>query len=384
MNEVFIFPSPFDLFEKENSKDINKIYNKLQELVRELIVEAIEIEYYIKNRTFKFTDDNIIKNYMQIVKYKLKEIKKLQRTIDEAPTIPELTEEKKQNIKRIQEEINRLEGEIDTMNDTITDLNRNKLDLKQENTDVNIKLNNVNSKVDALKKRKKIMLDDEFYKNYIHEKELVNKKDIHRIDLNNNITYDNIIYNMKEDKKQKKLSNNKNLLKFKTDKIGRLSDDVKYNFQKTDNYRNAAKTINELNELESRLTENNKPANNNLEPFSNIDEYKIQYLSPDYKKIMLSDASCNELDPGFNESLNCNDSNYNKNDENIKHCMQRAWCEYRGLSATLDDNQTQSSEDKERYQDANEYYNLAVVDSINLTIGIFGVVFLILKNRNII
>ena len=219
------------------------------------------------------------------------------------------------------------------------------------------------------------------------------------MDLNNNDTYNKIAYNIMDYDIQDSTSRKKQKLQNKTNKLARQSDDVKYNFERTDKLKRADKAVKALENLQKNLNKNNQPVSNNLEPFSNNDEYliqfsnideeyDIQYLEPDYKEIMLSDASCNELkeddlkeDTAFDEEIRCNETNYNKD---VKNCMQRAWCEYQGLSNTLQDNQTNSSQDSERYQDANQYYNLAVVDSINLSIGIFGVVFLILKNRNII
>ncbi len=376
----------------ENPDNIEELYKTYNTLLRELMKETIKItniiQYlnpYDKTKPINENLDPDIDNYRVSVNRKLNEISFLQDQLQSAPTIPELETGKINEINKINGQIRKLLDEIKVLNENIGDIRQ---DISKENKNIDsklqVELNNIQNKIAVSKNRNQGLLDDEYYKKYIHDKSLVKKKDINRMDLNNNKTYDTIIYNMKEDKKQKELSNNKKRLQFKTDKIERQTGDVKYNLNKTDRLKTADASLKALDELEKQFTENSIPANNKIENFSNIDEYKIQYLSPDYKKIMLSDASCNELDPGFNESLNCNDSNYNKNDENIKNCMQRAWCEYRGLSATLDDNQTQSSEDKERYQDANEYYNLAVVDSINLTIGIFGVVFLILKNRNII
>lgn len=376
----------------ENPDNIEELYKTYNTLLRELMKETIKItniiQYlnpYDKTKPINENLDPDINNYRVSVNRKLNEISFLQDQLQSAPTIPELETGKINEINKINGQIRKLLDEIKVLNENIGDIRQ---DISKENKNIDsklqVELNNIQNKIAVSKNRNQGLLDDEYYKKYIHDKSLVKKKDINRMDLNNNKTYDTIIYNMKEDKKQKELSNNKKRLQFKTDKIERQTGDVKYNLNKTDRLKTADASLKALDELEKQFTENSIPANNKIENFSNIDEYKIQYLSPDYKKIMLSDASCNELDPGFNESLNCNDSNYNKNDENIKNCMQRAWCEYRGLNTTLDDNQTQSSEDKERYQDANEYYNLAVVDSINLTIGIFGVVFLILKNRNII
>jgi hypothetical protein len=374
----------------ENPDKIKELYKTYNTLLRDLMKETIKITNILQyvnpyDKTRNENLDPVIDNYRINVNRKLNEISFLQDQLQSAPTIPELETGKINEINEINGQTRKLLDEIKILNENIGDIRQ---DISKENKNIDsnlqVELNNIQNKIAVSKNRNQGLLDDEYYKKYIHDKSLVKQKDINRMDLNNNKTYDTIIYNMKEDKKQKELSNNKKRLQFKTDKIERQTGDVKYNLNKTDRLKTADASLKALDELEKQFTENSIPANNKIENFSNIDEYKIQYLSPDYKKIMLSDASCNELDPGFNESLNCNDSNYNKNDENIKNCMQRAWCEYRGLNTTLHDNQTQSSEDKERYQDANEYYNLAVVDSINLTIGIFGVVFLILKNRNII
>ena len=379
-----IFPYTQTEIYKKPHTEIKELYNTAKTLLRDLMKETIKTNNIIKNKSLKFNTNPQINNYRVSVQNKLKEISILQDELDIVPTLGKLQTDKETKINEINNKTRQLLDEIIEINGDIEEIHSN-ISEEKKNIDSNlqVELNNIQNKITVTKNRNKGLLDDEFYKNYMHEKELVKKKDIHRMDLNNNKTYDTIIYNMKEDKKQKELSNNKKRLQFKTDKIERQTGDVKYNLNKTDRLKKADASLKALDELEKQLAETNKPVSD-VEPFSNIDKYQIQYLSPDYKKIMLSDASCNELDLGFNESLNCNDSNYNKNDKNIKHCMQRAWCEYQGLSTTLHDNQTQSSEDKERYRDANEYYNLAVVDSINLTIGIFGVVFLILKNRNII
>lgn len=380
-----IFPyTQTEIYEKPHTEIEDYIQVRIDS-IRDLMKETIKTNNIIKNKSLKFNTNPEINNYRRNVQNKLREISILQDELDTVPTLGKLQRDKEAKINEINDKTRQLLDEIIEINGDIEEIHSN-ISKENKNIDSNLQLelNNIQNKIAVSKNRNQGVLDDEYYKKYIHDKSLVNKKDIHRMDLNNNKTYDTIIYNMKEDKKQKELSNNKKRLQFKTDKIERQTGDVKYNLNKTDRLKTADASLKALDELEKQFTENSIPANNKIENFSNIDEYQIQYLSPDYKKIMLSDASCNELDPGFNESLNCNDSNYNKNDENIKHCMQRAWCEYRGLNTTLHDNQTQSSEDKERYQDANEYYNLAVVDSINLTIGIFGVVFLILKNRNII
>lgn len=379
-----IFPySQTEIYEKPHT-EINELYKTYNTLLRDLMKETIKTNNIIKNKSLKFNTNPEINNYRRSVQNKLKEISILQDELDTVPTLGKLQTDKETKINEINDKTRQLLDEIKVLNENIEKNKRNILDEKTNiDSDLQVELNNIQNKISVTKNRNQSFLDDEFYKKYMHEKELVKKKDIYRMDLNNNKTYDTIIYNMKEDKKQKELSNNKKRLQIKTDKIERQTGDVKYNLNKTDRLKKADASLKALDELEKQFAEANKPVSD-VEPFSNIDEYQIQYLSPDYKQIMLSDASCNELDAGFNESINCNDTNYNKNDENIKHCMQRAWCEYQGLSTTLHDNQTQSSEDKERYQDANEYYNLAVVDSINLTIGIFGVVFLILKNRNII
>lgn len=369
----------------EESNRINDIYNIANNSLRDLMKETIKTNNIIKNKSMKTTTDPNIKEYLRDVRNKSIDIDILQDTLNSEPSINELENSKIGAIKKVTNKTKKLEDEIDEVKNNIDNIQKNISEEKKNiDSSLKVKLDNLNNEITVTKNKKQNILDDEFYKDYIHQKKLLRQKDINRMDLNNNKTYDTIIYNMKEDDKKKDLSNNKKRLQIRTDKINRLADDVNYNLNKTQKLKKYDKALSSLDNLEKLVTENNKPANNNLEPFSNIDEYKIQYLSPDYKKIMLSDASCNELDTGFNESINCNDSNYNKNDENIKNCMQRAWCEYQGLSKTLHDNQTQSSEDKERYQDANQYYNLAVVDSINLTIGILGVVFLILKNRNII
>jgi len=378
-----IFPYTQTQIYEEPDK-IKILYTEANDLLRDLIKETIKTNNIIKNKSFKLTPDNEIRNYHQSVQNKLIEIGILQDELNAVPTLGKLQIDKEQRIIEINNKTKQLQNEIKLITKNIQEIKQNILDEKKNiDSDLQVQLNNIQNTIAVTKNRQKGLLDDEFYKQYIHEKDLVKKRDIYRMDLNNNKTYDTIIYNMKEDKKQTELTNNKKRLQFKTDKIERQTDDVKYNLNKTDRLKNADKTLNAIDELEKQFTKANKPVSD-VEPFSNIVEYQIQYSSPDYKKIMLSDASCNELDAGFNESLNCNDTNYNKDDENIQNCMQRAWCEYQGLSTTLHDNQTQSSEDKERYQDANQYYNLAVVDSINLTIGIFGVVFLILKNRNII
>jgi len=379
-----IFPySQTEIYEKPHT-EINELYNIANDLLRDLMKETINTNNLIKNKSLKFNRSPEINNYRRSVQNKLKEISILQDELERVPTLGKLQTDKEAKINEINDKTRQLLDEIKVLNENIEEIHSNISNEKTNiDSDLQVELNNIQNKISVTKNRNQSLLNDEFYKKYMHEKELVKKKDIYRMDLNNNKTYDTIIYNMKEDKKQKELSNNKKRLQIKTDKIERQTGDVKYNLNKTDRLKKTDASLKALDELEKQFAEANKSVSD-VEPFSNIDEYQIQYLSPDYKQIMLSDASCNELDAGFNESINCNDSNYNKSDENIKHCMQRAWCEYQGLSTTLHDNQTQSSEDKERYQDANEYYNLAVVDSINLTIGIFGVVFLILKNRNII
>tara|TARA_B110000967_G_C18901813_1_gene576221 strand:+ start:2957 stop:4087 length:1131 start_codon:yes stop_codon:yes gene_type:complete len=374
----FILPYKTEIYETEG---MIEVYEYTKALLDELLRKTVILDTFLTN----LNTNNNIKNYKIKVKNKLIRMKVLQDQINNTPTINDLKQmnineatEFEQNTAKMRAEIETIDKEVEQIRDTIL-IEQSKIDenLKAEVTNINAEINTANNIQNRLNQ-------EQNYKKYIHNKRVVEKKDIYRMDLANDDTYNKISYNIMNNNIQDSTSQQKQNLQNKINKIARQTDDIKDGFKRTDKLKRADKVSKALDDLQQNLNKNNQPASNNIESFSNIDEYDIQYLSPDYKEIMLNEASCKELDTTFNEKMECNDSNYNKDDDNIKNCMQRAWCEYQGLSNTLQNNQSTSSQDKERYQDANQYYNLAVVDSINLSIGIFGVVFLILKNRNII
>ena len=377
-----------NIYESDNTNIKSSLYNTVEKSTHDLITEVVKLDTVLKSiHPSKepniwgedLPDKNII-NYQKNFNHRLSYLELIDDEIATAPKIDELIQEETSKINNVKKENKDINENITKLKEEIEQIENDTSDKQSNVANLLLKSNINNAKINTAKKNKKDLQQEQFYKQHIHEKHLVKKEDIHRMDLNNDDTYNKIAYNIMDYDIQDSTSQKKQNLQNKINKIARQSDDVKYNFERTDKLKRADKAVKALENLQKNLNKNNQPASN-LEPFSNIVEYKIQYSSPDYKQIMLSDASCNELDAGFNESLNCNDSNYN---DNITNCMQRAWCEYQELSNTLHDNQTNLSQDKERYQDANQYYNLAVVDSINLSIGIFGVVFLILKNRNII
>ena len=374
----FILPYKTEIYETEG---MIEVYEYTKALLDELLRKTVILDTFLTN----LNTNNNIKNYKIKVKNKLIRMKVLQDQINNTPTINDLKQmnineatDFEQNTAKMRAEIETIDKEVEQIRDTIL-IEQSKIDenLKAEVTNINAEINTANNIQNRLNQ-------EQNYKKYIHNKRVVEKKDIYRMDLANDDTYNKISYNIMNNNIQDSTSQQKQNLQNKINKIARQTDDIKDGFKRTDKLKRADKVSKALDDLQQNLNKNNQPASNNIESFSNIDEYDIQYLSPDYKEIMLNEASCKELDTTFNEKMECNDSNYNKDDDNIKNCMQRAWCEYQGLSNTLQNNQSTSSQDKERYQDANQYYNLAVVDSINLSIGIFGVVFLILKNRNII
>ena len=205
-----IFPySQTEIYEKPHT-EINELYNIANDLLRDLMKETINTNNLIKNKSLKFNRSPEINNYRRSVQNKLKEISILQDELERVPTLGKLQTDKEAKINEINDKTRQLLDEIKVLNENIEEIHSNISNEKTNiDSDLQVELNNIQNKISVTKNRNQSLLNDEFYKKYMHEKELVKKKDIYRMDLNNNKTYDTIIYNMKEDKKQKELSNNK-------------------------------------------------------------------------------------------------------------------------------------------------------------------------------
>jgi hypothetical protein len=96
---------------------------------------------------------------------------------------------------------------------------------------------------------------------------------------------------------------------------------------------------------------------------------------------MISDASCSELNPRADHwNIDCNSTNFIDNSGN---CINRQLCVNKEKTKDLLDTQSGHLENEKRYTDERLKYDKAVMNAINLGIGIVFVIFIIFRNRNV-
>ena len=96
---------------------------------------------------------------------------------------------------------------------------------------------------------------------------------------------------------------------------------------------------------------------------------------------MPTDDQCNSMD--INNSIwdtSCNDINFVDNSGN---CINRQLCVNKEKTKDLLDTQSGHLENEKRYTDERLKYDKAVMNAINLGIGIVFVIFIIFRNRNV-
>jgi hypothetical protein len=94
---------------------------------------------------------------------------------------------------------------------------------------------------------------------------------------------------------------------------------------------------------------------------------------------VLPDASCAKLLANNDWNLKCNNQSFQDNSTN---CVNYALCNNKSLAKTLQSNQGTSNGASEKYLDSTFLFNSTILNTVNLSIGIVALIYLIYKNRS--
>jgi len=92
---------------------------------------------------------------------------------------------------------------------------------------------------------------------------------------------------------------------------------------------------------------------------------------------------CNKLKPYEIWDTSCNKNNYNYNGINKINCNLKELCKNKEKATELQSIQNTHSGSDQNYLDTKYSYNTAFLRTFNLGVGIFIIIGLIYKNRNI-
>jgi len=102
-----------------------------------------------------------------------------------------------------------------------------------------------------------------------------------------------------------------------------------------------------------------------------------------YETPTINNSVCEPLKPYANWDTNCNISNYNNSPNNKINCNLKELCKNKEKAENLQKMQNVHNGSDQNYLDITNTYNTALVRNINLGIGIFIIIGLIYRNRNI-
>jgi hypothetical protein len=340
----------------------------------------------LKKTVEKDVELNTIHNHQKVITYKTN-FNNLVRTL----------REKKQNLEYVQNlstennsqlgiirdfnnDLNDIISDINKLNDSIANVENQIMTNKEQDKPKQLKevIKTINSNIYTVRGKQQYLQQKINWSDYNNEYKLNELKIANKMSLRNDDSYKAVSYNIIKNSRE---NENMSLLQELNDALLKLIDQTEEVYQKiitTDNLESKQGFLQILKNLDSNLKDLDN--NEKIESFENINKYYIQYLTPDYKKILLSKEKCEQLE-SINENILCSEDNYKNNTE---ECLKRILCIQQANSSKLNNNQLLESKAEEDYDNNKKIYNTVVVDTINLTLGIFCIGIFILKNRNIV
>jgi hypothetical protein len=118
--------------------------------------------------------------------------------------------------------------------------------------------------------------------------------------------------------------------------------------------------------------------------YSPNDFFYVKFDEQNNNSSTIDNNLCFPLKPYDNLDTNCNTDNYNSNGTNNKiNCNLKELCKNKEKAEELQLIQNNHSGSGQNYLDTKDSYNTAFLRLFNLGVGIFIIIGLIYKNRNI-